>query len=1137
VLQRFPIRLKLAIALAVPLVALLVVAVFEAVQTGRERNDIRRQADLAEAALGPGSLLSKLEDERNAAAIELLGVENLLDLPVEDQPTARAATDAARAEFEQDLARLDAETRETYAPAIEGLGQLEELRAQVDGFSGPRDIQSVNDEETRANFDGYSSIMTRLFDANRQVALEIDDPDLRRGAQLIDLSARQSDLHAKLAQLLVLAAASRDGVNTSTEIASISALRSELTDNERSIRTKAAGAYQPLVDTLLGTDHIQRFPQLVDEALSSPQGQVNAAEVLATADGPSAEEFGYTVFRDAVAKELRAETDDKTGAADTRVWLFRSLALAAILVAGVATWAVSRSITRPLRALTRQATDMANNRLPDAVLDILDTPLGDDVTVPNVDPIAVQTRDEVSDVAEALNTVQDSALDLAVEQAVLRRNIADSFVNLGRRNQNLLGRQLDFITELEHNETDPDTLANLFRLDHLATRMRRNAESLLVLAGIDPPRKWTAPVRVTDAIRAALGEVEDYQRVTVRAVEPTTVLGTAAADLAHLLAELIENALIFSPPDQTVEIRGRVQPAGYTLAVIDSGLGMPPEELARANRRLAGAESFTIAPSKYLGHYVAGNLAARHGINVTLHNSPGHGITATVNLPPNLLTTEPTGLPEGGAGPALQSPPAALPPAEPAGVGGGMSAFDAYALGQPGPAAPVLELPPPGGPNGPGGPGGMAPMAPAAHAAPAPVEPPAIPDEPLFPQVPAITGQHDLRHDALPPRLPPSGQVGQVTNPMPALDLSRPPAQAPGQVPARPQQPEELPQLSAPHLRVSSTPTSPGGLPAIGPNGPNGPGAPAAPIGPMNRGVPTGPGAPLVPNMPPAAPAAPAAPPANGPSPTVAAAAQLLNQPNGPNGPGAPPLPQRGGPRPSSPGPDRTPGGLVKRSPRPNAEPEQPPALRPSEDLLQTLATYTTQLHRQVNPARPPTPPGGSAFPAFNPTPHTGTPAVRPGFPPATGPVPAQPQPHATPTMHSGTTGTAPEHTASGLARRVRGAQLPQTQPIGLRRTSPPAAATPTGQGAPGAGAAPATFGGRAPAPSGQAGAPLAQPVDNRHHAASRDDGAAAGGVGSSDAQTRSAKDVYSFLSSFSAGVQRGLDEARGDSTTSEEDK
>src|SRR5690606_38253077 len=312
------------------------------------------------------------------------------------------------------------------------------------------------------------------------------------------------------------------------------------------------------------------------------------------------------------------------------------------VVAALAAWLVSRSITRPLRALTRQAKEMAERRLPEAVSDILETPLGEDVVVPSVEPISVATRDEVADVADALNTVQDSALDLAVEQAVLRRNIAASFVNLGRRDQNLLGRQLDFITELEANETDPDTLANLFRLDHLATRMRRNAESLLVLAGVEPPRKWAAPVRLTDVIRAALGEVEDYQRVTVRGLEPATVQWSDAADLAHLLAELIENALVFSPPDPAVDIRGRNRPdGGYTLAIIDSGLGMAPEDIAAANRRLAGAESFTIAPSKYLGHYVAGNLAARHNIRVHLDNSPGNGITTTVDLPPTLLPDEP----------------------------------------------------------------------------------------------------------------------------------------------------------------------------------------------------------------------------------------------------------------------------------------------------------------------------------------------------------------------------------------------------------------------------------------------------------------------------------------------------------------
>jgi hypothetical protein len=220
-------------------------------------------------------------------------------------------------------------------------------------------------------------------------------------------------------------------------------------------------------------------------------------------------------------------------------------------------------------------------------------------------------------------------------------------VNLGRRNQNLLGRQLDFITELETNESDPDTLASLFQLDHLATRMRRNAESLLVLAGIEPSRRWSAPVRVSDVIRAALGEVENYERVQIEPIEPAPIVGSAAADVAHLLAELIENALSFSPPDVSVVIRGRWrEPDGYRLTIIDQGIGMSAEAVAVANVRLAGSESFTVAPSKYLGHYVAGNLAARHGIQVQLVSQSGRGTVAGVDLPFGLIAIEPQAVSE-----------------------------------------------------------------------------------------------------------------------------------------------------------------------------------------------------------------------------------------------------------------------------------------------------------------------------------------------------------------------------------------------------------------------------------------------------------------------------------------------------------
>ncbi|HMG44446.1 MAG TPA: nitrate- and nitrite sensing domain-containing protein [Acidimicrobiales bacterium] len=1113
-LQRFPIRVKLAIALAVPLLALLVVAVFEAVSTSGAAGEIREQADLATAAIGVESVPSKLEDERNAAAIYLVGLENIPDLMVEDNTEARAATDQALEEFRGELASRSDAAEEAYGPALEAMGPgLDALRQQVDAYQGERRPENI--DLTREVFDGYSELMSPLFDTNRQVALEVDDPELRRGAQLIDLAARQTDLMAKLTIAVFFANGGGEQpdnlVSSSQEVAEVSALYAELTDNSQSIDTKAAGGYRKFQQDLAATPHLQTFNEMVERGLT--EGIAPPAELLSAAAGPSAEENGYSIFRRQVGEELQSEANSLTDNADVDKWLFGALALASLLIAGLATWWVSRSITRPLRALTRQATDMANHRLPDAVLDILDTPLGDDVTVPQVEPISVQTRDEVADVADALNTVQDSALDLAVEQAVLRRNIADSFVNLGRRNQNLLGRQLDFITELEHNETDPDTLANLFRLDHLATRMRRNAESLLVLAGIDPPRKWAAPVRVTDAIRAALGEVEDYQRVTVRAVEATTVMGSAAADLAHLLAELIENALIFSPPDQTVEIRGRTQPAGYTLAIIDSGLGMPPEELARANRRLAGAESFTIAPSKYLGHYVAGNLAARHNINVTLHNSPGHGITATINLPPPLLTAEPnTGQLDTAPGaPNLTSTPtlmarrdltsqqaiAGLAPvgspasggdrvAEPLAIPAAHSS-DNHSSDNHAPVAPLPTLMPLD--PGPLTPLPPAPVLPAARAPqspqppmPGPLQPPTPPQgptspppppSPLFPPLPA-TGTNDLQLAPLPPPVDP-GQLHE-TQPMFTIEGARQQYEAdpthdtsgPAPLPSGANS-QELPLLSAPHLRVSApqaTPPPPQARP------------PAAPV---------------------PAPGPTAFPPAPSGNP--------------------PPLTQRGGPRAADIGPGRTSGGLVKRSPRQGSigtglgsgsggGSTQP--ARPSDDLLQTLATYTTHLHRQINPSRPLTPPGGGpgAFPAFNPTPPPGTPAVRTGGGP--GQAPRQPGLGA-PTTHP----SPSDHTASGLARRVAGAQMPQTQPVGLRRQQQPPPPPPS-----------------APQPR------AAAPSHNQDHRRGNDGTRPPRDVTSSDTQRdpRTAKDVYGFLSSFSAGVQRGLDEARNP-TTSEEDQ
>jgi PAS domain S-box-containing protein len=223
------------------------------------------------------------------------------------------------------------------------------------------------------------------------------------------------------------------------------------------------------------------------------------------------------------------------------------------------------------------------------------------------------------------------------EQAALRKSIGDLLHNLARRSQGLVDRQLELIDELERNEVDPDRLDELFRMDHLATRMRRNVENLIVLSGVDQRRRWSESVPLRDVVEAAVGEVEDYSRVQVAGIHDLTLAGQAASDVAHLLAELVENATSFSSPTTRVEVSGGPAGNGYVLEIEDHGIGMSDDELAEANRRLDEPLAADVAMSRMMGFHVVGRLAARHGIRVQLRHCWFGGITALVLLPAALL--------------------------------------------------------------------------------------------------------------------------------------------------------------------------------------------------------------------------------------------------------------------------------------------------------------------------------------------------------------------------------------------------------------------------------------------------------------------------------------------------------------------
>ena len=326
------------------------------------------------------------------------------------------------------------------------------------------------------------------------------------------------------------------------------------------------------------------------------------------------------------------------------------LATLAFVVAG---------IVRPLRALTRAAYEAAHRTLPEAIGEIRATP-GD--APPQLPAVEVRSRDELRDLADALSSMQASAVSLAFDQHRAEREASDILVNLGRRNQSLLKRTLGYISELESDEHDPEVLAQLFRLDHATTRVRRNAESMLVLAGAEQTRTWSRPVPVAEVVRAALSEIEDYARVDLHHVEDAALVGAAVADVVHLIAELTENATHFSPPTSRVVVLGLRLSDGYRIRVVDRGVGMTAGEMDAANARIGQAPQAR-TDSPLLGLYVVGRLAARHDITVRLEPSAGMGITATVTFPGTLLcdTTPPTGVsalvPAAAAADPAEDPP------------------------------------------------------------------------------------------------------------------------------------------------------------------------------------------------------------------------------------------------------------------------------------------------------------------------------------------------------------------------------------------------------------------------------------------------------------------------------------------------
>lgn len=314
------------------------------------------------------------------------------------------------------------------------------------------------------------------------------------------------------------------------------------------------------------------------------------------------------------------------------------LGFLALMVSIFVSVRIGRELARDLSRLRKDAHEVSGVRLPSVMRRLA---AGEQVDVETEAPHLTYDRDEIGQVGQALNTLQRAAVEAAVKQADMRRGVSEVFVNLARRNQVLLHRQLTLLDTMERRTENSDELADLFRLDHLTTRMRRHAEGLVILSGAAPSRQWRKPIQLMDVVRAAVAEVEDYERIEVRRLPRIGVGGPAVADLTHLIAELLENATVFSPPHTAVQVHGERVSNGFTLEIHDRGLGMPPEVLLDANLRLAETPDFELSDTDRLGLFVVSRLAQRQNVRVSLQKSPYGGTTAVVFIPAALLTEAP----------------------------------------------------------------------------------------------------------------------------------------------------------------------------------------------------------------------------------------------------------------------------------------------------------------------------------------------------------------------------------------------------------------------------------------------------------------------------------------------------------------
>jgi signal transduction histidine kinase len=621
-----PIALKLLILLLVPLLSLVGLWAFAAGLTGGAGMRLLAINDLATNLAQPSETVNiELQNERLASVEFLVTGQGADALAKQRGRTDRAVKTLGT--LTRNLRDLTPEMSTQLNALNVKLGQLADVRKEVDGtLVAPLDV-----------IDGYSQIVDASFRMYDAMVLVPDMALYQQARAVTMLGEAKEVLSRERAVIAIVLARGRVEPRERESFTGMVATRRLLFSQALShLDGNLRGPYGKLADSPVYQEFLR-----AEDAIRG-QAAVNGLPAGAATWPIDAQNLWAAVERNQ-AKATQGIVSRVTPTAIgmlVKIGVAGGVGLIAVIASILLSLRFRKRLVRELAALRDAATELAEVRLSGLVKRLRTNT--EPPTSAEVAPLEVNAHtSEVADIVRAFNDVQSTAVEAAVDQARLRHGVSQVFVNLARRNQSLLHRQLLQLDSMERATEAPETLADLFKLDHLTTRMRRHAESLIILSDQAPGRGWRNPVPILDVLRAAVAEVEEYERVEVMQPPSVALLGSAVTDVAHLMAELIENATLFSPPQTRVDVRSSATPHGLVVEVEDRGLGLPRAELDELNDRLTDAPEFDLAQSDRLGLFVVSRLATRHGIKVALVPSPYGGLTATVALPAALLTDQP----------------------------------------------------------------------------------------------------------------------------------------------------------------------------------------------------------------------------------------------------------------------------------------------------------------------------------------------------------------------------------------------------------------------------------------------------------------------------------------------------------------